>query len=78
MEFKGYRALSCSNGQGDGRNRIAHRVHPITHYTHEQQQYKCEGCGERYTTLEVVEKDNNDPESYIAKTLRFFRWRTDE
>ena len=78
MHFKGYRALSCPNGEGNGYSRTAHRITPIYHYTHEHEQYACMGCGKRYTILEAVEKDDKDPESYIAKTLRFFRWRTNE
>jgi len=69
MHFKGYRELSCRNG-------VAHNIRPVYHYTHEHEQYECSGCYKRYTPLEAVAKDNSDPESYIAKTLRFFRWRT--
>jgi hypothetical protein len=77
MEFKGYRALACRKGVGQNSYQAsAHKITPVYHYTHEHEQYSCIQCGERFTPLETVMKDKSDPESYIAKTLRFFRWRT--
>jgi len=55
-----------------------HQIRRIFHYTHQHEQYECINCWERFTPLSTVTKDKKDPESYISKTLRFFRWKTVE
>ncbi len=67
----------CPNGKGNNDYQLdCHHVRRIYHYTHEHEQYECINCWERFTPLLAITKDKKDPESYISKTLRFFRWKT--
>ena len=52
-----------------------HKIDPIFHWSHEHEQWGCRRCGIRFTPLSLVEKEEGEPESYIARTMKFFRWK---